>query len=238
MKLIVANSIDNKKSIECTLCHDIHGNLYFEYSGKYFVMLIGVNDDLEWIEINDYNLLIQTENKLKYSEIKNVFEKNSLRGKAVKELEDSNYNEEEDEIDNAGHFMTKYKSYPEDKLYVEDDNNKNEDDAENNEIYDDSNENCTYKFSKFGEESVIKCLDRTFNVSASYDTFVMNENTSYVLATLQSPEKSCYRVSVFTSGKFVLNVVGSIIKSFDVVYVDQESQIEFKSVLVKTNVVM
>lgn len=235
MKLTIKH-INDSTTIDYTLYHDIHGNLYLKTENKYFALLIGVNDDLEWIEINDYNSLVKVNAKIEYSQIKNTYEKNSLKGKIVQDLEDENYDEDEDEIENEGHFVTKYKSYPEDKLYTtefkEDVNEDEDEDIDTDDI-------PMYNFSKFGDSSIIKCLDRTLNSPSNYDSFVMNGNTSYVLSALQSKEKSSYRVSVFVTGKILLNIVGSKLKEFDLQFdVNQENEMTITSKLIKTNVVI
>jgi hypothetical protein len=233
MKLTIKH-ISDTITIDSTLYHDIHGNLYLKIEDKYFVLLISVNDDLEWIEINDYNSLVKVNAKIEYTQIKNTYEKNSLKGKIVKDLEDENYDEDEDEIENEGHFVNKYKSYPEDKLYTTEFKEDVNDD-EDIDIYDIP----MYNFSKFGDSSIIKCLDRTLNSPSNYDSFVMNGNTSYVLSALQSKEKSSYRVSVFVTGKILLNIVGSKLKAFDLQFdVNQENEMIITSKLIKTNVVL
>ena len=55
--------------------------------------------------------------------------------------------------------------------------------VENEESSDDEYES-THKFSKSGDETIIDSLDRTLGSSANYDTFVMDESTSFVLTTL------------------------------------------------------
>lgn len=229
------NNVKLPISDECEISHDIKGNLYLKFHEKYFVLFVSSTNDIEWIELDNYDHLPLNDRKIVYSEIKNTYEKNSLKGKITKELEENNDNDEYDDYEDpegGGYYKNKYKAYPEEKLYVK--QNDNNDVNENNEnidydtnYLDDNVDNCYqdnlynnsyHSLSKFGQDSIICCLDRYVDVSANYDTFIMNENTSYVLATLEADEKSEYRVSLFTNGVIALNVVGSKIIFYEICY--------------------
>lgn len=225
MKITLRNDTDNELKLECQFWHDICGNLYLKVLDKYFILMISGTDNIEFLEVLNYENLTKVENNLKYSKIKNTYEKNSLKGKIVKEMEE----DDDDEIDEDGYYQNKHKVYPEDKLYTSENTNEeqNDDDDEfENEECDDYT--TYYKFSKFGENTVISCLDRSIDVPANYDTFVINDNTSYVLTTLESNEKSPYRVSLFSNGKILLNVVGSKMNTYDLSYVDDSGDITIK----------
>lgn len=203
--------------------HDISGNIYLKLENTYYVLMISATDDIEWIEIEDYELLELADNEIKYSTIKNTYEKNSLKGKITKELEDENGNNEE-EIEDDIYLQNKNKTYPEEKLYtidnIENNENQNDDYLEGEEL---SN---YYRFSKFGNDSIIKCLDRTLSVLANYDTFVMNSNTSYILETFQAVEKSEYRVTLFIDGRILLNVVGTKLNTYNIFYKINNDKLE------------
>ncbi len=236
MKLQIANyddKLNKEQLLDCTFYHDICGNLYIKAQDKYFMLVISITDDIEWIEISNYENLPKVNNNISYSGIKNTYEKNSLKGKVTKELEE---NDDDDELDEDGYYQNKHKVYPEEKLYVTD--NTNNSNTENNINSDDNNNNDNdnddldsdelenyYRFSKFGNDSIITCLDRTLDVLANYDTFVMNNNTSYVLTTLQAAEKSEYRVSLFISGKMLLNVVGTRLNTYDLYYTNKDNEL-------------
>lgn len=240
-------------SLECTFYHDINGNLFLKTNDKYFVLFISATDDIEWIELNNYQNLVEVNSTIKYSSIKNTYEKKSLKGKITKELEDDGENDDNvDETDEQIYYKNKYKAYPEEKLYIIQDETTNGAIAtdgtneidEIDDIYDDMNNadadgmEVYYKFSKFGDESVIKCLDRSLEVLANYDTFIMNDNTSYVLATLQASQKSEYRVSLFVTGKMLLNIVGSKIKWYDIYYKKNDTDISIICENSNTKIVM
>lgn len=239
MKIKVSNNDDktNKSlELECVFYHDINGNLFLKINDKYFVLFISSTDDIEWIELHDYNSLVKINTKIEYSEIKNTYEKHSLKGKITKELEEDNADEYDidDDFDPDGqaYYQNKYKAYPEEKLYT-----TQEEPVDDSEIQNIDDLESYYKFSKFGNDNVITCLDRSLEVLANYDTFIMNNNTSHVLTTMQASEKSEYRVSLFTTGKIVLNVVGSKIKCYELHYKLNENDITIVCNKINTKIV-
>lgn len=223
MKIQISSRIDKDKKITGLLYHDIYGNLYLKINNIYYVLFVNNTDELEWIEIYNYNSLplVNINYYPVYSKIKNTFEKNSLKGKIIKEINDDNISKNEEDYDDPddSQFIVTNKLYPEEKLYmIENDNTEN--DIDN--LFDDFEP--YYKFSKFGS-NIISCLDRTLDDVAMYDTFIINYDTSYVLEIMQSTEISSYRISVFTNNKFSLNIVGSKIKIFDCVFSEMENGI-------------
>jgi hypothetical protein len=224
MQIELLNYDDKNKelSINGIFYHDINGNLYLEINNKYYVLIISLNDEIEFIEINDYNNLVDVDvdNTINYSQIKNTYEKNSLKGKINNELEENENDDDDDDYinDTDEYYKNKYKAFPEDKLYTVD---KNEDDDDDYNIYDniiDDTYQAHYVFSKYGSNSTIECLKKTLDCLANYDTFIINYNTSYVLATIESTIKSEYRISIYTCGKISLNIVGSKIKMYNIFY--------------------
>lgn len=235
MNITIPNENDKTKTIKANLYHDIDGNVYLKLDNAFFALFINTDDDIEFIEMTNYNSLPKVEQNISYSKIRNTYEKNSLKGKIIKELEETNYNEEEDEIENEGYYTTKYKSYPEDKLFTVEDETTNNDNHDGDDDLNEKYENY-YKFSKTGDKDIISCLDRTLDVLANYDTFIINDGDLYVLGALQGIEKSPYRISFFTSGKITLNIVGTKIKLYDLEFQKNNDEILIKSKIVKTNI--
>lgn len=230
MKLKISDLNDktnDESKLEIDFCHDIYGNVFVKTKEKYYLMTISTTDDIEWIELNNYEDLEKVNNQIKYSNIKNTYEKKSLKGKIIKEIDENESDEEEDENE---YFKNKKKICPEDKLYTTEivDANEN-DDLETNENL--------YKFSKFGDNSVLPCLDRALEVSSNYDTYVINGNTSYVLLTLISNENSGYRVSIFLNGKVVLNIVGTKFNTYELHYIKNEENMSIVCNKINTNFV-
>ena len=86
---------------------------------------------------------------------------------------------------------------------------------------------------------LLSCLLRVYVSKrlSNYDTFIINDNTSYVLTTLQSMEKSSYRISIYITGKIILNIVGSYLKTFILKYSDS-SEFSIKTILTNTKIVL
>lgn len=220
-------TFDELNKVEATVHHDICGNIFIKINDSYHCLCVDSHDDIEFLEF--FNFKPIPNKNIKYSKILNTFEKKSLKGKLIKDLDNQNYDEEEDEIENEGKYIAKYKSYPEDKLYIQDD--KSDSDDEYIEEYYEPH----YKFFKHGEKTIVHCLDQSLEDLAVYDTFVLNDNTSCVHLTLQAEEKSNYRVSILTTGMFILNIVGSKLKTFKLNYVvNKSNEIEIKTSLIKT----
>lgn len=195
----------------------------------YYFLAIDATDNLEWVKIEDYNSLELVKPTVPYCEIKNTYNKNSLKGKILKELDDNEIDElyTSDPEDDA-EYKIKHKSYPEDRYYM----------IDREEVSDDEYE-CKYNFSKSGDETIIEPLNRTLGSSSGYDTFVMDESTSFVLTTMESDEKCSYRITLFTSGRMALNIVGSKIKLFNTIYtVDATGNKNFITNVVKTNIIV
>lgn len=237
MKFLI-NKNNSDEKIEVLVCHDICGNIFLKYKESFYCLTINSTDDIEFVEFYNFKEIenpTTNNSNLSYSKIINTFEKQSLKGKLIKELDDQDYNEEEDEIENEGHYITKYKSYPEEKLYISDTTTKNEINETNR--LDDSDEPF-YKFSKFGDKVIMPCLKNSLDDLSIYDTFILNDNTSCVLLTLQSQEKSNYRVSISTNGTFMLNIVGTKIKIYSLDYkINELNETEIKTTLIKTQFV-
>lgn len=229
-------------TIDVTVHHDVCGNIFLKFKNSFYCLSIDQHDNIEFVEFFNFTSLPNNNDKINYSKIINTFEKKSLKGKLIKELDEQEYDEEVDEIENEGHYITKYKSYPEEKLYVSD--NKQENDSNNessnavklDDEYIEEYYEPYYKFSKYGEKAIVTCLEKSLEDMAIYDTFILNDNTSYVYLTLQSEEKSNYRVSILTTGIFILNIVGSKIKTYELFYfVNNQNEIEIGTKLIKTN---
>lgn len=243
------NNLNNNDRIEVSVHHDICGNIFLKHNQSYYCLTINQNDDIEFTEFVNFKPDEKQSDKsnksnkfsLNYSNIINTYEKQSLKGKLIKELDDQNYDEDEDEIENEGRYITKYKSYPEEKLYVTDKSNQSNqpnDNSELNDEYVDEYYEPHYKFAKFGEKAMIPCLNDSLDDLAIYDTFVLNENTSCIHLTLQSEEKSSYRISILTNGTFILNIVGTKIKMFKLHYlINDQNETEIKTTNTKTSFV-
>lgn len=257
MKLKIYKNEKFEDPVDVIIYHDINGNIFMKTMNTikieekieekksdteekialpvsgiedvYYFLAIDATDNLEWVKIEDYNSLELIKPIVPYCEIKNTYNKNSLKGKVLKELEDNEIDElyTSDPEDDA-EYKIKHKSYPEDRYYM----------VDREEVSDDEYE-CKYNFSKSGDETIIESLDRTLGSSSGYDTFIMDESTSFVLTTMESDEKCSYRITLFTSGRMALNIVGSKIKLFNTIYtVDDIGNKNFITNVVKTNIII
>lgn len=214
-------------SIDATYYHDIDGNIFIR-TGKIFInkinnyidliyfLSINANNDLEWIniDIDSFENMKSVEKVSKYGDIKNTYEKNSLRGKIVDDIDkqEKNHNDEEIESDEEEEeYKIKYKYYPEDKYYYSVDTDESDSD----------NESEHYKFHSSGDTTIIECLDRTLDVSANYDTLVFDKDIRRVLMSLESNEKNSYRVTIMTNGEIELNIIGTEKRKYSIVFDDK-----------------
>lgn len=206
--------------------HDVDGNIILVVDDIYYFLTIDRNNCPEWIQINDVNNLPSTIDSIKYNKIKNIEEDKSLKHKIINEIDDKNNNDESyDKHYDENNDAFKYKFYPEDKSYVVEnvaDNNDNNDDNEE-DCYDDFTVQ-KFKFSKNGDDLILEQWDKTLDVSAIYDTFILDDN-SRILTVIESDEKSMYRISFYKSGKLDVNLVGSNIKNYCIKYKIEENNI-------------
>ena len=212
MKLQIYDDSDQLEYIDCTLYHDIKGNIYFYVNSRYLLLTIGENNIPEWIEI--FNFENSLDNScVKYSKIKNTNEKGSLRKKVINSLKDKE-TESRDTIEDDSLTRAPSNYYPENKLYTTNDDLIDDDESDIDEI-------GTFSFSKFDESDSLIFLDKYLDSLSTYETFVINLNTSYVLATSTVNAQSEYRVSIYTDEKQIItkisvNVIGSCIIEYDV----------------------
>lgn len=205
MKISVSDSLNNKSDVE--LFHDVDGNIFFRIdNSEYYYLCISSSDDLELVEVENFNSLVNTENKVKYENIKNTSDEKSLRGKIIKKIDDNEDDNEysDDEIVNEDYF----KYYPEDKNYY----------VERSEQSDDEDNDIKFLFSKSGDDSVLECLTKTLDVLANYDTLIIDDLNKLILSTLECNEKSDYRVKILLTGVIELSIIGSKIKKYKPIF--------------------
>lgn len=184
------------------LYHDIDGNIIMKLEAIYYFLSIDRNDNLEFLELN-YDALVGVEEDMERGEIISTLDKFSLRQKVLDEID----KEEEvaEELDDEIPHKTYFKFYPEEKnYYVE---KKVAMGAEDDVV----------KFMRCGD--AVEYLNRTMDVAALYDTFVV-DLTGKILFTLEADQKSSYRVTFNTDSTVELNVVGTKISTYTFHMVD------------------
>lgn len=239
MKIIINNT--NKESdekIEGILCHDNVGNVFLEISNSYYLLLINAENDIEFIEVCNFdNLPSNYEQSIPHMnyEISNTYDKNSLREKVIKDLEEHN---SDDELDEDGYKVTKYKNYPEDKLYIT--NTKDIQRKDEYDDYDDYTEpKCIIACCKENNTTnILPLINKTLENPPVYDFLVIDEESKQVLKTLELDEKAGYRITIFTSYKIVLNIVGSKLKMYNILFSRENEIINIVMSLVSTNIII
>lgn len=203
-----------------TISHDIDGNLFFDEGNNKYYLTISKDNELEMVKIENLDSLKSVENKINYSKLQNTNEK-SLRGKILRQIEDIEEDSDDDFVED------KYKYCPEDKTYFVDSTATDEygeyDDY--NEYDEDSYLDIDFSsqrfiFSKSGGDSFINYSNVTLDVLSSYDTLVVDDVNNMTLATLECTSKSNYRVILYVTGGICLNTIGSLMKSYDFIFVD------------------
>jgi hypothetical protein len=209
MKVTITDNDLTNHEIE--IFHDIDGNVFFKNDNTYYYLTISSKDDIELIRIDDFDSLVSVEVDIKYNKIKNALNDKSLKGKIINELTEKKDDDEyidEDLVD-----INNLKYHPEDKNhYIENDNqdNSGESDIDENEV--------KFSFSKNAGTNIIKCITKTLDVPANYDTFIIDNFNKSVLATMHCNEESNYRISITTVGLIELNIVGTKMKSYKIIF--------------------
>lgn len=191
----------------CILYHDINGNIIMNMDDKYFSLDINSNDELELDEIVDINLLNKNKSINTYGKIHNTYENETLRSKIIDELEkDDSDNDSEIYDDLIDGYNNRKKCFPEEKYFnVENDNIsiKSNDSEDNTQFY------------RYGNSDILKCFDKYFNSSSLYDTFIFDDENKFMLVSLKNNQYNSYRITITLSGKFILNIIGTTTKYFD-----------------------
>ena len=209
MKITVTD--ENTINHEIEISHDVDGNIFFKDNDIYYYLTISLTDDVELVKIEDFNNLISVNANIKYNTIKNTLSDKSLKGKIINQITKKENNDEyfdEDVID-----INNLKYHPEDKNhYIENNNTENSDESDTEEY------EVKFSFSKNAETDAIKCITKTLDVPANYDTFIIDDFNKATLTTIRCNEVSDYRISITTLGLINLNIIGTKTKSYKVIF--------------------
>lgn len=206
-----------------SLCHDENGNVFLYFENEYHWLFIDEKDDLNTESVPEITALTRSSELSIYKKIKHTNDPMSLKGKLIDELEKEC---EEDEYDEDAYeedediYKTNFKYYPEDKHYYVD-GEKNSDSEDDDDLL--------FSLSRYGDDTCIKYLDHTFDAPSLYDTFIINtkQHRNAIIFTLESNQRSSYRITINDTGLFVLNIVGHKIKYYDILY--DGNKLKFKS---------
>ena len=200
------------------LYHDIYGNMFLLFNEKYYWINIDNTDNLKLELIEDISLLPKiSDHEQKYKKIKHTFNPSSLKGKILGEILEEKHDSEESDIDDEDtyNYVKNLSYHPEEKYYYVDEND-NIDDMSDSESLSEK----IFEFSKFGDDTVVKPMDRTFESASIYDTFIIDikNDLNVVVFTLESKEKSSYRLTINTNNIFTLNIVGQSVRFYNICY--------------------
>jgi hypothetical protein len=211
----IHSDLIERPTITVELCHDNSGNIFLKLKDTWYWLTIDKHDNLDFVEI-DYDALtpIASTQQLMKKKIKHVYTTDSLKAKAKQNLIDEL--EEHDSDDGGDEEYKMYKDnlkyYPEEKHYYF---------APEEEEIDEPDEQIFY-ISSLTDEPCLRKLDRQFDAMSLYDTFVIDtaKGNSNIIFTLESNEKSAYRITIHSTNLFILNIVGSAIKHYSLCFND------------------
>lgn len=171
------------------LFYDIYGNIYLLFESKYYILNISKSNNLVFDEV-DITLYVPNNNKITINKIKHTRDDKTLRSKVINSLD----KETEDEDEHEDNY------FPESKFYYTE-YEENEDD-----IYGEDK----FIISNFQDE-IIKKFDYTCEVYSGYDTIIIDDvhgDFKNVVFSMENLNAQAFKVTIFTTGQFTLNVVG------------------------------
>ena len=196
--------------------YDICGNIYIFKNNEYYLININNDDNIELEKVihKNYN---DDDDVIK---LKKINKQNDLHIKSIENaITELNENDDDDEKDTFNDIYDKYNSYiynPEQRFYHESDN----DDDEINDDYDNTN-------------FVIK--ERDIQLYANYNTIITKTNFSFDIPLYEAliihgdigmnnlifrteiiNDQALYRVTLYTSGIILLNIIGTKIVKFSI----------------------
>lgn len=209
----------------CEIIHDIYGNIFILFNNQYYWLTISNLNKLEFILIDTIDTLINVKDFMcKYNKIKYTNDPNSLKGKIINEMlytDLEHENETSDIEDEENIYKKNLQYYPEEQLYYTENDNINLDDEDLEETISE-----IFNFSA-SNNNIMRCLDKTFETQSLYDTFIIDNSSNAIIFTLESPDKSAFRLTIHTNNLFVFNIVGTSIKQYKL-YFNDENMLIFK----------
>jgi hypothetical protein len=194
---------------------DTNGNIYVSKDDEYYLIGINKTDDIEFEKvINKINKINVEENKISEQKIN---KQNSLHIKsienAIQELEENDDDEEKDKFND---IYDKYNSYiynPEQRFYHDEQNN----DEEYDEDYDYTSFNEIERSIKlYTSSKKISYVDFIFDIPL-YEVLIIDGDigsTNLVFRTEIQNDQALYRLTIYTKGIILLNIIGTKIVKF------------------------
>jgi len=206
---------------------DLNGNIYFEYNNESYMIYINRDDCIGFEKINNNSNKVEIKDnsiKLASDKYDKIDKKNKLQVKAIESaIEEFDTNEEFTKLKDDDDYMQQFGDYiynPELKYYDENTeiNDSESDDEEIIENIDDNNNddvnikyNDDYKIKIYGE---LKKSEYSFSYS-NYEAILIDGDLSSTNVIFRTQHQlPSYRVTIFTKGYIVLNIIGTKIITF------------------------
>lgn len=199
------------------LAYDTNGNIYVFKNADYYLININKNDDIELEKIiNKHNV----DNTTKI-ELKKINKQNSLHIKtienAIEELEEYDNDDDKDKFND---IYDKYNSYiynPEQRFYHDEDDDIDEDIDEDDYDYASFVEKeRTIKLYAISTSNIINQTDFSFDIPV-YESLVIHGDigmSNIVFRTNIQNDQALYRLTIYTSGIILLNIIGTKITKY------------------------
>jgi len=199
--------------------YDHNGNLYFLNNNDLYTIDINKDDEIELYKINKQNIEFnqkKTDNtEITYKPInkQNILHIKSIEN-AIQELNEENNDDEKDKFNDIYDKYNTYLYNPEQRYYHEQ-NDINE--TENENI--DNDFDITFykrKIKFFGTmtENLIK--DLCFDIP-TYEILIIDGNefsNNLIFRTEIINDQALYRITIFTSGTIMFNIIGTKINKY------------------------
>jgi hypothetical protein len=193
------------------LAHDRNGNIFVFKNDEYYLININKDDDIELEKI------INKHNDNTKIELKKINKQNSLHIKtienAIEELEEYDNDDDKDKFND---IYNKYNSYiynPEQRFYHEDDEENEDDDYDYTSFIE--NERIIKLYASV-TSNIINKTDFLFDIPV-YESLIIQGDigtSNLVFRTQIQNDQSLYRLTIYTSGIILLNIIGTKITKY------------------------
>ena len=203
-------------SIDMNFVYDICGNIYINKNEEYYLININNEDNIECEKVLQKNY-INTNEDIK---IKKINKQNDLHIKsiesAISELNDDNSDDVKDEFND---IYDKYHSYiynPEQRFYHDEIISDTDDDIDNTNFILKDREIKLFENSN----SIIKKINFSFDIPM-YEAIIIQGDigtNNIIFRTEIINDQALYRLTIYTSGIILLNIIGTKIIKFIIDY--------------------
>ena len=191
--------------------YDGNGNIYVFKNDEYYLININKNDDIELEKI------INKHNDNSKIELKKINKQNSLHIKtienAIEELEEYDNDDDKDKFNDINDKYNSYIYNPEQRFYHDDDDNDNEEDYDYASFIE---KERTIKLYAISASNIINQTDFSFDIPV-YESLIIQGDigmSNLVFRTQIQNDQALYRLTIYTSGIILLNIIGTKITKY------------------------